>query len=217
MTYVSTSLEDLVKELYHKIDVKDPDYVIEDIASKLGVNLSYFKLPFTIPGTININPTHSKKEQKEVFAHELYHNLYHVGIQLDMPEQFRLMQEYKAFNFAMHFCIPTFMLKHLDFPKYRCHAVSMIADTFGTTDTFADKRLDHYEKQITGAMFYEEITKCKEPETDYIQQEIDIYDDLPFYETPEFKMLEKQYREHGATDQDIDRLIKQIEIKRDDS
>ncbi|MGY0692665.1 ImmA/IrrE family metallo-endopeptidase [Virgibacillus sp. FSP13] len=168
MKYVMTPLEDLIKKLYQKIGVTDPDHPIDDIALRLDIDLIYLKhFPCSSRGCIVLDPRLSAEKLKEIFGHELAHVLYHVGIQLIMPEMFRQMQEYQARNFALHFCIPTFMLQQINFPEYRCQAISVVAETFGVTNEFAAERLKHYENQITGALFHEELLKCSETTTKY--------------------------------------------------
>ncbi|MFA1819558.1 ImmA/IrrE family metallo-endopeptidase [Virgibacillus oceani] len=159
MQYVNTSLEDSVQKIYQKIGVRDPDHPMEDTADRIGVYISHWKLPFLIPGNIVLDPMLSKEKKKEVFGHELCHHLCHVGVQLDMPESFRMLQEYQAKNFALHFCVPTFMLHRLSFPKHRNESIGKIAATFGVTGNFAAERLRHYEKQINGFMVYEKVSR----------------------------------------------------------
>ncbi|MGJ9460067.1 ImmA/IrrE family metallo-endopeptidase [Oceanobacillus sp. CF4.6] len=158
MIYPMTTLEDVIEELYLKLGVIDPDHPIEDVAERLGITLFYFeKPPFTMRNTIILDPRLPKELQKEIFAHELAHALFHSGAQVSMPESFRLKQESQAKNFSLHFCIPTFLLREMKFPEYRSHAVSMIAETFQVTNGFAEARLQHYENQIAGAMFHKKI------------------------------------------------------------
>jgi len=168
MNYTKTLLEDAVEKLYKKLEITDPNHPIDDVARKLNIELHYFeKFPFAMRGTITLDPRLPKKKQKEVFAHELAHVMYHVGIQIIMPESFREKQEYQARNFAFHFCIPTFMMKQMDLHKDRYRAVEEIADTFGVTNKFADERLIHYEKQINGFLFHQELLKCSEQSEKY--------------------------------------------------
>lgn len=82
-----------------------------------------------------------------------------------MPKAFRLKQEYQARNFALHFCIPTFMLRKINLPSERNHAIAVIADTFEVTNSFAAARLDHYEKQIDGFLFHDKLLKHYETMT----------------------------------------------------
>ncbi len=158
MKYVMTPLEDLVQQLYQRIDVCQPDHSIDDIADRLDIELCYLQTAsFSSRGCVVLDPRLSPEKQKEVFGHELAHVLFHVGIQLIMPESFRLLQEYQARNFALHFCVPTFMLLNQKLYKERAQSVDLIAKTYSVTHEFADLRLAHYERQIKAALFYERL------------------------------------------------------------
>jgi len=213
MRYITTPLEDSIQELYRRIGIKKPKHSIEDVAARIGISIYYQKIPLSTEGIIFINPSLSVEQQREVFAHELGHVLHHVGVQLGMPEDFLHMQEAKAQNFALHFTVPTFMLLELNLPKYRNQAINMIADIFGVTYCFADERLLHYERQIIGNLFYEELIKGNETANEYFPGEIDIYDDLPLYEQPDFQRLIQKFKKNGATDKEIQCLIAQIDKK----
>ena len=167
MRYTTSHLEDSIERLYQAMEIEDPDYSIFDVAERLSITISYFKLPFAVPGHIALSPALKEEKQKEVFAHELNHVLFHVGLQIYMPEDFRIMQEYKACSFAMHFAIPTFMLRRLILPDDRYKAITMISETFGVTPSFANKRLIRYENQIAGAMLHEKLLKCSESKPVY--------------------------------------------------
>lgn len=160
MRYTNTMLEDLVQDLYSKIRIADPNHSIDEIARRLRINLFYFRSPsFSTEKFISINPYLSPEKQKEVFAHELAHVLYHVGVQFNMPELFRLKQEFQAKNFSLHFCIPTFMLKKIEIPGDRNCAVLLLAETFGVTEKFASERLEKYERQSLGFSLQRKYTK----------------------------------------------------------
>ncbi|WP_010532472.1 ImmA/IrrE family metallo-endopeptidase [Lentibacillus jeotgali] len=163
MNYITTPLEDHVANMYYKIGISEPDSSIEEIARRLGIVLLYRKKPsFSMEGVITLNPFTSKEVRKITFAHELYHTLYHVGTQIDMPHLFRQLQEWQATNFAYHFCVPTFMLQKLKLPAYRSEAITFIAETFCVTNQFAKERLTIYEKQIIGTLFHERLSSSKE-------------------------------------------------------
>src|SRR5699024_576158 len=118
----------------------------------------YFrKPPFVSRGCIYLDPAIPRKKRKEVFSHELEHILFHSGVQLFMTESFRRMQEWQANNFALHFAVPTFMLRELVL-RERNQAIDTIATTFHVTHNFAAKRLNHYEKQIQGLILHEKIS-----------------------------------------------------------
>ncbi|ASK61392.1 hypothetical protein CFK37_03985 [Virgibacillus phasianinus] len=150
MKYITTATEDAVKDLYYKMGLVDPDHSVDDIAQRLGIQLFYLRKPsFASHGCIYLDPTIPEKRRKEVFSHELGHILYHSGIQLFMTESYRRMQEWQADNFALHFAVPTFMLKEIELLDWN-QAINSVVTTFNVTPNFAAKRLEHYEKQIQG-------------------------------------------------------------------
>ncbi|MCT8138594.1 ImmA/IrrE family metallo-endopeptidase [Anaerobacillus sp. CMMVII] len=102
---------------------------------------------------ININPKLTPQEQWEDFGHELCHALRQYGSQLSMPDDYIFYQEEKADNFALHFCVPTFMLERIDLPQYRTKAIEVIAETFHVTFEFAKKRLEKHEQQLLGTQY----------------------------------------------------------------
>lgn len=158
MKYCMNTLEKTVKKIYDRIGVNEPDVPISELAKKLKVNLIYYDdISFYLDGFIFIDRKLTKKKQKEIFAHELGHCLCHVGNQLKMNDLFRQYQEFKADNFALHFCVPTFMLLKIKLPKYRYAAAAIISDTFCVTNEFALKRIEHYEKQLFGVKFHKEV------------------------------------------------------------
>ncbi|ALX47483.1 ImmA/IrrE family metallo-endopeptidase [Lentibacillus amyloliquefaciens] len=167
MIYTNTLLEDAIEELYLYVGIRDPDYSVEEMADKLGIVILDYKLPFSIPGHIFLNPQLSKEKKKELFAHELSHDLYHVGLQINMPMDFRNLQEWQARNFALHFCIPTFMLKKMELPNNRAAASAKIAETFHVTYPFAYKRLKQYEKRIVEAWFHDYLINSINNKTTY--------------------------------------------------
>ncbi|MFC2948579.1 ImmA/IrrE family metallo-endopeptidase [Virgibacillus sediminis] len=183
MTNQSTPLEDAIEELYLKLGVVDPDHPIDDVAERAGITLCYFKNPpFTMRGVINLDPRHSKEKQKEIFGHELCHALFHTGIQLIMPDAFRLKQEYQARNFAFHFCVPTFMLKDIKLPRHRNKAIYKISQIFEVTPVFAEERLIRYERQLIGAAFHQEWNKsiaiAEKNTSEYIHSSTNIMNQL---------------------------------------
>ncbi|MET1032334.1 ImmA/IrrE family metallo-endopeptidase [Domibacillus tundrae] len=63
------------------------------------------------------------------------------------------LQEWQANTFALHFCIPTFMLQKLDLPFHKQLAITEVAHIFGVAYTFAEERLALYEIQMMGVMY----------------------------------------------------------------
>ncbi|MCD5324742.1 MULTISPECIES: ImmA/IrrE family metallo-endopeptidase [Pontibacillus] len=161
MKYEYTRLEDQIKELYTAMGIHCPfDMELGYISSSLKVDLNIGEHgPFRSGNSIHLQIHDTPEEQWESFGHEICHVLWHAGNQLFMANTYRLKQEWQARNFALHFCVPTFMLLKLDLPERRCEAVELIAETFGVTHTFANQRLQHLEKQYLGKMVWEEIVR----------------------------------------------------------
>ncbi|MES5892928.1 hypothetical protein COM08_12750 [Bacillus wiedmannii] len=154
ITYYTTQLEDYIEKLYNSLSISTPeqlDMII--IAKKLNIWLHF--APFgscaicrdNLPSII-IDNRITFYQQWEDFGHELCHILFHVGNQLYVPKLFLNYQEAKAKNFMLHFCIPTFMLRTLDFPETRKESIYLIAKTFNVSFQVAKRRLLHYENQL---------------------------------------------------------------------
>lgn len=67
---------------------------------------------------------------------------------IKMHPLFVELQEWQADNFALHFCIPTFMLQRIRLPPDRQAAVCFIAETFNDEIEFAELRLDRYLQKL---------------------------------------------------------------------
>lgn len=146
MVQYYTHLEDYIKNLYLNIGIVKPEQIdINTIATRLRIKV--ILVPFNsmrANNVICINERTSKEERWQQFGHELCHVLWHCGNQFGIPYFFREYQEWKANNFALHFCVPTFMLDELklDYEYYK--AIYQIQDTFNVDEEFAKKRLDNY-------------------------------------------------------------------------
>jgi len=150
MTYYQTThLEDYIKKLLLRIGVSTPFQLdLFNIAGRLGVDLTFSEQPTHYQGsTIKLNINLTKPELWEKFSHEVCHVLRHSGNQLFLPLEFTNLQESQASNFALHFCIPTFMLKKLDLPFSKKEAIRNVAEIFNVTIAFAAERLRRYENQ----------------------------------------------------------------------
>lgn len=157
--YYMTPLEKEIQKLYERIDVNSPNVQVSELADRLGINLFYYHFSFSVDGSIFLDSSLSMDKQKEVFAHELCHCLYHVGNQLNLPYLFRQFQEYKATNFALHFCIPTFLLLQINIPNYKPHAAAIVAEEFCVTNELALKKLDYIERQLLGSALQFQLIK----------------------------------------------------------
>src|SRR5690554_4118711 len=143
MDYIFTSLEDWIQSFYHAINIKQPqDLDIISIASHHNIWLYYF--PVTSHAieregmaSIVLDERLSIQQQWEEFGHEMCHILRHSGNQLQLSNSLIEFQESNANNFAMHFCIPSFMLVQLTIPNQMQAAIGYICDTFNVTPLFA--------------------------------------------------------------------------------
>jgi Zn-dependent peptidase ImmA (M78 family) len=171
MTYRLTLLEDQVKELYSSFGIYRPDQIdLKEIASKL--NIWVHIAPFTSKAqryrglhSIVLDSRISEPEQWEDFGHELCHVLRHAGNQLNMPKSFKDFQEGKANNFALHFCVPTFMILDSGLPYSWNEALLFIMDTFNVTERFAQRRLERLNAQFMGFNFQKAINNSLLPLT----------------------------------------------------
>ncbi|MDA2639658.1 MULTISPECIES: ImmA/IrrE family metallo-endopeptidase [Bacillus] len=152
--YYTTQIEDSIKKLYQSVSIFLPEEIdMVRISEKLNVWLHF--APFgsraiyrnDLPSII-IDSRKSFHHQWEDFGHELCHILFHAGNQLHIPKTFIDYQEAKAQNFMLQFCVPTFMLRKIDFPGTRMEAIYLIAKTFNVSFEIAHKRLLHYENQL---------------------------------------------------------------------
>jgi Zn-dependent peptidase ImmA (M78 family) len=165
MNYNYTLLEEQIKNIYHHIGISKPEQLdFIKIASKLNVWV-HFSNEFESRAVIRnglysivINRTLSPAEQWQDFSHELSHVLNHSGNQLNLPESFIELQEYKANNFMKHFCVPSFMLKELTFPLYE-DPIKHVMDTFNVTRDLAERRMDHFRQQISQSIYDSRIRR----------------------------------------------------------
>lgn len=147
-----TDLEEFVEYLYRQLDIKYPEQMtVAHVAQKLGITVIHS--PYTSralrPGgklVINLNSSLTPEEQWETFAHELFHILKETGNQANIPILLKEMRENKANNFALHFCIPTFMLDRIKWPER--NSIYFISEAFHVTAPFAKKRLSQYECRL---------------------------------------------------------------------
>lgn len=143
MRFRYSHLEDYIKNLYLNIDITKPEQLkMKTIASRLNLKLLLVPLKSMCAGNlICIDARLHKEERWEQFGHELCHALWHSGNQLGVPLLFREYQEWKANNFALHFCVPTFMLDELKLDREYFKAIYQIQDTFNVDEEFAKKDL----------------------------------------------------------------------------
>lgn len=161
MKYQTTLLEDWIRDFYYDIGIHYPHQLdMHEIIYRLGMSITYMDISSRFyKKEVIIDERLSKEKQWEDFGHELCHYYRHYGNQMNMPEDFLQLQEFQARFFALHFCIPTFMLLNLRLPNVRGQAIDFIAETFKVTRMFAKKRLEVFENKINSSLFYEELYK----------------------------------------------------------
>ncbi|EAZ84533.1 phage related protein [Bacillus sp. B14905] len=146
MIFVYTHLEDYIKDLFTSINVMYPkqlDPMI--IGHKLGFEVIYLPIDsVSYDNIIYIDSRLSEQEQWQEFCHELGHVISHSGNQTKTPPLFREYQEWKANNFALQACVPTFMLNKIKLPINEEKAINKISLLFNVEYDFAQKRLHHY-------------------------------------------------------------------------
>ena len=150
MNYQTSLLEDWVYQLYKQIGIYSPDQLdVQIIADRLGIQLEFWEVSSRLyKKKLIIDSRLTPEEQWQDFAHEICHKLRHAGNHMVMPDMFLELQEFQANHFSFHFCVPTFMLRKLNFQKSRKETVYLIASTFNVTYAFAEKRLVMYENKM---------------------------------------------------------------------
>ncbi|PIC87941.1 hypothetical protein CSV72_01985 [Sporosarcina sp. P20a] len=161
--YVNSHLEDYIENLYTGLSINNPaqlnEYVIAD---RLDIRIYLASDPseafyWQEQYYIFINRDLDSQQRWQDFGHELCHILRHSGHQGHMTPPFRELQEWQADNFMYHFCIPTFMLKHIRLPPDQQAAAYVITQFFNVELKFAEERLNRYlRKQFTGGFQVEE-------------------------------------------------------------
>lgn len=168
--YIHSHLEDYIANLYKKIGIRRPEQLkLDAVSKKLNIWVYTFGRPSEAVYSngrqyIFLNRYLSPQEKWQEFGHELCHILRHTGYQKKMNPLFVELQEWQADNFAMHFCVPTFMLQRIRLPPDRQAAVYVIAETFNVEMKFAELRLDRYLQKLYAGGF--QIAK-KQDQIDY--------------------------------------------------
>jgi hypothetical protein len=152
MKYQTTLLEDWIKEFYYSIDIIHPHQLdFLDISSRLGISVEFASIRSRIyDDEIIIDNRLSHDKQWEDFGHEICHFYRQEGNQLIMYREFLRLQEAKADNFSLHFCVPTFMLLNYEISNYLNikDGIPFIVKHFNVTEKFAKRRLIHFRNQM---------------------------------------------------------------------
>lgn len=135
-------LEDYIVNLYKVLNIHKP-YQIDmfSIAAQLGIEINYHNVVFRLGNEV-ILKNNSPPQQWMDFGHELAHVLIHSGSQLNMYPLYRDYQEWRAELFALHFCVPTFMLEQL-----KEVSVYDVMSLFNVDYDFAQKRLEMFQRK----------------------------------------------------------------------
>lgn len=114
--YTFSHLEDFIRNVYLKLNIKSPAKShLQEITDTLNIGIFYHPSPsqalrFDDRYYIFLDSRLPADIQFEEFGHELGHVLLHTGNQESMLNSYRHYQECKANLFALHFCVPSFML-----------------------------------------------------------------------------------------------------------
>lgn len=155
MHYTYSHLEDFIRKIYQELNIHSSSQLnIYTIANALNIGLYPIS---TISQSLHFDGRHyiflnnglTAPERFETFAHELGHILLHSGNQQHMNKNYQAYQEWKANLFALHFCVPTFMLQTIQAPN-----AYQVSEAFGVSLDFAYKRLDMYRQRLQRRKFY---------------------------------------------------------------
>ncbi|UOQ95548.1 ImmA/IrrE family metallo-endopeptidase [Halobacillus shinanisalinarum] len=163
--YHYTPLESYMREFLLFLSIQTPNQLtIDHIMERLNIHVHYWNdkseaMIYKGKKRMFINKQLSNEERWQIFGHELCHIMMHHGSQFNMPASFLAYQEWKADNFALHVCVPTFMLLQMDLPFRKPQAIYEVASTFGVTPQFASRRLEHLENQYIGSIFDQKLIR----------------------------------------------------------
>lgn len=141
--------ERYVYHFYNDVGINIHDQLsMEHLAQTFDINIVLWE--FTSELTfykgkykIFINDTLKRQEQWQDFGHEMAHFCWHSGSQKHLMQTYLDYQESKADYFALHFCIPTFMLR-----KMKGVTVYDVMDLFNVEFDFAIRRLEMYKNKL---------------------------------------------------------------------
>ncbi|MED5101116.1 MULTISPECIES: ImmA/IrrE family metallo-endopeptidase [Niallia] len=152
MKYQTTLLEDWIHDFLNNLGIYQPHQLnLEVITQRLGLHVVEKSMKSRVlEGVVFIDSRLSEQEKWQEFAHELMHFLRHAGNQLLLPKAFVDLQEKQAENFALHLCVPTFMLLNYKVANYTNleDGIRFISDTFNVTEKYAQTRLQHFRNRL---------------------------------------------------------------------
>lgn len=165
MNYHTSLLEDTIKHIYFQLNIYTPQQLdMLKIAELLKIPIHFEPMSSrTYKGEIIIDSRLSPAKQWEDFGHELCHILLQYGNQiLNLNSLFHEYQEWKANNFALHFCIPTFMLLKYEIATIN-EGIPIVKNNFNVTQEIAKRKLLHFRNKL-------EIAKSQQQLNTYFQK-----------------------------------------------
>ncbi|MFC3041629.1 ImmA/IrrE family metallo-endopeptidase [Virgibacillus xinjiangensis] len=146
-------VEDLVKSIYISMDITEPEELdtrclMDMVSEYFHIRLHYFDEPSeanNLGGNFHIflNEKQSPQKQWQDFGHELGHILGHEGCQWGIPPLFRHYQEGQAKQFALHFCVPSFLLEQM-----ATIDMAVLMKLFKVEKNFALHRIEMYRNKF---------------------------------------------------------------------
>ncbi|MGD7021744.1 ImmA/IrrE family metallo-endopeptidase [Rossellomorea vietnamensis] len=144
--YKTTALEDWIVKRYMRMGIVHPSHInIKQIARRFDIYINPSKLKTThyIVGrcrVISLENSLTEEEKREAFFHEFCHICRHAGVQSDMPNPFRELQEWDAVAFTLYAAIPFHMIKFIPYDDPGC--IEDTARIFRVTPQLAEKRIE---------------------------------------------------------------------------
>lgn len=145
--------EKYVHHLYRSINVKSYDQLtISRVATFLDIDVRFWEFSSEIVHyrgkyKVFINEELDCRQQWQDFGHEMAHFCWHGGSSRYLLQMYFNYQEDKADYFALHFCVPTFMLMEL-----KGVTAYDVMNLFNVEFDFALRRLEMYKNKIYGRM-----------------------------------------------------------------
>jgi hypothetical protein len=158
MQYLTNHIEDMVEFIYRSVGITSPEQLeVYNVADKLKNyinNLQIFFVPLKTSfvrldnhDTIIISDN-LPLEEKWVKLGLMLSYVFMPTTNLFVTKDYALKHaRIKAETFALNFCVPSFMLTHLELPKKSSDAINMVAKTFSVPYLFAAKRIEEYLNQ----------------------------------------------------------------------
>lgn len=164
--YRPTPMEAAIETWYRKLDILSPYEINLDlIADELGIHIRYLardttSLQMSDGYYVILDKRVHWTQQRIEFAHELGHVIMHAGNQMNMPDDFRLLQEWQADRFAMYALAPTFILANcLTQAHSRKQLIRQLAEAFDVTDVFMDVRLEILEQRVRSLQWDKQVSE----------------------------------------------------------